>query len=129
MKKVDKVKTAIVGCGMISNIYLRNLKNLFYIIDLVAVCDLNPASAEAKAHTYGVAEMAWAIRTGRPNRCSKEMALHAQEILCGLDASASSGLKYVMQSTFERPEALKAGYMSSVFGGAMRADAERSLME
>ena len=79
MKKVDKVKTAIVGCGMISNIYLRNLKNLFYIIDLVAVCDLNPASAEAKAHTYGVAEMAWAIRTGRPNRCSKEMALHAQE--------------------------------------------------
>lgn len=77
----------------------------------------------------GVAEMAWAIRTGRPNRCSKEMALHAQEILCGLDASASSGLKYVMQSTFERPEALKAGYMSSMFGGAMRADAERSLME
>ncbi len=77
----------------------------------------------------GVAEMAWAIRTGRSNRCSKEMALHAQEILCGLDASASSGLKYVMQSTFERPEALKAGYMSSMFGGAMRADAKRSLME
>lgn len=128
MKKVDKVKTAIVGCGMISNIYLRNLKNLFYIIDLVAVCDLNPASAEAKAR-YGVAEMAWAIRTGRPNRCSKEMALHAQKILCGLDASASSGLKYVMQSTFERPGALKAGYMFSMFGGAMRADAERSLME
>ena len=72
MKKVDKVKTAIVGCGMISNIYLRNLKNLFYIIDLVAVCDLNPASAEAKAHTYGVAEMAWAFGLAGPTDAAKK---------------------------------------------------------
>lgn len=77
----------------------------------------------------GAAEMAWAIRMNRPNRCSKEMALHAQEVLCGLDASAEAGMKYVMQSTFEKPAALKSGYMSSMFGGTLRADAERSLME
>lgn len=91
----------------------------------------NPTQFEyAYGHRgVGVAEMAWAIRTGRPNRCSKEMGLHAQEVLCGLDASAASGMKYSMQSTFQKPAVLKPGYMSSGFGGAARADAERSLME
>ena len=51
---VQKVKTAIIGCGMISNIYIKNLKNMFYIIDLVALCDVFPAAAEAKAKQYGV---------------------------------------------------------------------------
>ncbi|MBR1497408.1 MAG: Gfo/Idh/MocA family oxidoreductase [Oscillospiraceae bacterium] len=49
----EKVKTAVVGCGMISNIYIRNLKELFSITDLVAVCDLHPEAAKAKAETYG----------------------------------------------------------------------------
>ena len=49
-----KVKTAVVGCGMISNIYIKNLKNLFTIIDLVAVADLNRSAAEQKAAAYGV---------------------------------------------------------------------------
>ncbi len=51
---VKKVKTAVVGCGMISNIYLRNLKQLFSIIDLTAVCDINPSAAGEKARLYGV---------------------------------------------------------------------------
>ena len=50
----EKVKTAVVGCGMISNIYIRNLKELFTITDLAAVCDLHPEAAKAKAETYGV---------------------------------------------------------------------------
>ena len=49
-----KVRTAVIGCGMISNIYIKNLKNLFSIIDLVAVADLNRAAAEGKAAAYGV---------------------------------------------------------------------------
>ena len=48
------VKTAVVGCGMVSNIYIRNLMQLFSIIDLVAVCDIDPAAAEEKAKLYGV---------------------------------------------------------------------------
>ena len=51
---LKKVKTAVVGCGMISNIYIRNLKNLFSIIDLTALCDINPEAAEQKAKSYGV---------------------------------------------------------------------------
>lgn len=49
-----KVRTAVVGCGMISNIYIHNLSKLFSIIDLAAICDLNRAAAEEKAATYGV---------------------------------------------------------------------------
>lgn len=52
--KINRVKTAIVGCGMISNIYIRNLSSLFFIIDLVAVCDINSKAAEEKAAKYGV---------------------------------------------------------------------------
>lgn len=51
---VQKVRTAVVGCGMISNIYLKNLKNLFSIIDLVAVGNRTMAAAEEKARTYGI---------------------------------------------------------------------------
>ncbi|MBQ6173029.1 MAG: Gfo/Idh/MocA family oxidoreductase [Clostridia bacterium] len=54
MAAVRKVKTAVVGCGMISNIYIRNLKQLFSVIDLTAVCDLNAAAAQEKAKTFGV---------------------------------------------------------------------------
>lgn len=54
MSEVKKVRTAVVGCGMISNIYIRNLKNLFYIIDLVAVCDLFEAAAKRQAEAFGV---------------------------------------------------------------------------
>ncbi|MBR4711168.1 MAG: Gfo/Idh/MocA family oxidoreductase [Clostridia bacterium] len=51
---IRKVKTAVIGCGMISNIYIRNLKQLFSVIDLAAVCDINRAAAEEKAKTFGV---------------------------------------------------------------------------
>ena len=51
---IRKVKTAVVGCGMISNIYIHNLSQLFSIIDLAAICDINPAAAEEKGKTYGV---------------------------------------------------------------------------
>ena len=33
---MKRVTTAVVGCGMISNIYIKNLKNMFSIIDLAA---------------------------------------------------------------------------------------------
>lgn len=50
----EKVKTAVAGCGMISNIYIRNLKKLFYIIDLVAVCDRNQEAAERQAKAHNI---------------------------------------------------------------------------
>lgn len=49
MAEIRKVKTAIVGCGMISTIYAKNLTNLFSIIDLVAVCDVFEDAAKERA--------------------------------------------------------------------------------
>ena len=51
---MEKVRTAVVGCGMISNIYIKNLKSLFSIIDLIAVSDLDRAKAEEKAGTWNI---------------------------------------------------------------------------
>lgn len=54
MEELRKVKTAIVGCGMISTIYTKNLMNLFTITDLVAVCDMNEKAAQERAAQFGV---------------------------------------------------------------------------
>ena len=48
------MRVAIVGCGMISDVYIRNLKSLFSIIDLVALCDMNTALAHEKAQRYAI---------------------------------------------------------------------------
>lgn len=50
----NKVKAAIVGCGMISNIYIKNLINSFSAVELVALCDIKPEAAQEKAARYGV---------------------------------------------------------------------------
>ena len=51
---MNKVRTAVIGCGMISNIYIRNLKELFSIIDLTALSDINLTSAQEKAQYFGI---------------------------------------------------------------------------
>lgn len=53
-KPVSKVRTAIIGCGNISNIYCKNLCNMLSIIDLVAVCDLNREAARVRAAQYNL---------------------------------------------------------------------------
>lgn len=75
----------------------------------------------------GVAEMAYAIRQGRPCRLSGEYGLHCLEVLVGIDEAAASGTTYQVESSWEvRP--LKSGYYSTVWGVA-RSDAERSLID
>jgi len=54
MAEMRKIKTAIVGCGMISNVYARNLKYLFSVTELVAMCDMNEDAAKKRAEQYGV---------------------------------------------------------------------------
>ena len=55
--KIQPVKTAIVGCGMISDAYLSTMKKKFKILDVVAVCDLDPQKAQAAADKYGLQVM------------------------------------------------------------------------
>ena len=53
---IRKVKTAVVGCGMISSIYIRNLSRMFSVIDLAAVCNIHKEAAEARAKEFGIAK-------------------------------------------------------------------------
>ena len=51
--KLEKVKTAVIGCGMISDIYLKNLTTRFSIIEITGVADSVDEKASAQAEKYG----------------------------------------------------------------------------
>jgi predicted dehydrogenase len=51
---IQPVKTAIIGCGAISDAYLSTMIQKFKILDVVGCCDRNPEKAQAKAQKYGI---------------------------------------------------------------------------
>lgn len=55
---MDRVKVGIVGCGMISEIYLKNMTTVFdTILEAYACADLNPAAAQKRAEQFGLRAM------------------------------------------------------------------------
>ena len=48
------MKSAVVGCGAISDIYLTNMINRFDILEVAACCARNPEHAARKAQQYGI---------------------------------------------------------------------------
>ncbi len=46
---MHRVNVGVIGCGQISGIYLQNCTRLFDILDVVAVTDLVPELARARA--------------------------------------------------------------------------------
>ncbi|MBR5261083.1 MAG: Gfo/Idh/MocA family oxidoreductase [Oscillospiraceae bacterium] len=68
----------------------------------------------------GAAEMAWSIVKGRTNRASKEMAFHVFELMHSIISSAETGKVVQLESTFQTPAALPAGYMGD--GGWTRKE-------
>jgi len=61
----------------------------------------------------GLADMAYAIRDGRPARAGAEMAFHSLEIMHGLLRSAEQGRYYELQSTCLRPAPLPVDFPAS----------------
>lgn len=57
MKPFKPVKTAIIGCGMISGIYLENCVKRFKVLDVVGCSDIIPERSKAKAEAYGIRQM------------------------------------------------------------------------
>lgn len=55
--KFKPVKTAVIGCGMISDTYLTNLKDTFYITDLVGCADMVEEKAANQAEKYNIRHM------------------------------------------------------------------------
>lgn len=51
----------------------------------------------------GLADMCYALQTGRQHRANGDMAYHALEIMLGIHQAAEQGVYYKMQSTCEQP--------------------------
>jgi predicted dehydrogenase len=60
----------------------------------------------ANYRTAGLSDMALAIQSGRPHRCSLELALHAVDVMTAILKSGETGKFVDMQTTCERPAAL-----------------------
>ena len=56
-KPFRPVKTAVIGCGMISDIYLKNMVEVFQVLHVVGCSDLVEERARAKAEKYGIRQM------------------------------------------------------------------------
>ena len=57
----------------------------------------------------GVADMAYALRSGRPHRTSGELAYHVLDVMQATLDAPSSGTYVHTQSTCERPAPLPMG--------------------
>ncbi|HEX2950637.1 MAG TPA: Gfo/Idh/MocA family oxidoreductase [Armatimonadota bacterium] len=57
MKAFTPVKTALIGSGAISGIYLENCCKHFNILDVVGCSDIKPERAKARAEQYGIRTM------------------------------------------------------------------------
>lgn len=51
---IQPVKTAIIGCGRISDSYLSTMTQKFKILQVVGCCDKNEAKVTAQAQKYGI---------------------------------------------------------------------------
>ena len=59
----------------------------------------------------GVADMAAAIRTGRPHRCHGDMACHVLEVMCAFDQSSQTGQAVEIESPCRQPAPLPTGLL------------------
>ncbi len=57
----------------------------------------------------GLADMAYAIQSGRPQRASGDLAYHVLDTMCALEESAARGERVAISSTVPQPLALPAG--------------------
>ena len=55
--KFKPVKIGVIGCGVISDTYMNNLKNTFSITDLYACADLVDSKSDRRAEQYQIKKM------------------------------------------------------------------------
>ena len=72
--------------------------------------------ADANYRSLGVADMAYAILTNRPHRCSGELALHVLEVMEAFELASKAGAAVKIKTRAERPapmtDSLKRGKIS-----------------
>ena len=57
MKEFKPVKVAVIGCGMISDIYLTNMTKRYNALEVVGCSDIKPERSKEKAEKYGIKQM------------------------------------------------------------------------
>ncbi|MBS4220791.1 Gfo/Idh/MocA family oxidoreductase [Bacillus sp. FJAT-49711] len=57
----------------------------------------------------GVADMAYALRSGRAHRANGDLAFHVLDVMHGIHDASTSGSHYELNSTCEQPKPLPAG--------------------
>jgi predicted dehydrogenase len=57
MGNMKKVKVAVVGCGVISEIYLTNMTSKFEILEVVGCCDIIKERMEKRANQFNIKQM------------------------------------------------------------------------
>jgi predicted dehydrogenase len=67
---------------------------------------LSHGFADGNFRIVGLADFARAIRTGRPHRCSGEMAFHVLEVMEAFQSSSKTGRAVTIDSRCQRPAAL-----------------------
>jgi predicted dehydrogenase len=73
-----------------------------------------PAVGSKSSRGTGVAEMAQAIRAGRPERASGALAYHVLDIMVSIKESASRGETVTVESSFEQADAVPDGWDPTV---------------
>jgi predicted dehydrogenase len=66
------------------------------------------AFVKGYGRSVGLADMAYAIRTGRPHRCSAEQAFAVLDLMAGFQDSSDSGKAYVPSAKYEKPAPMPA---------------------
>jgi hypothetical protein len=62
----------------------------------------------------GVADMAHAIRSGRPHRCDASLAFHALEVMQAFEKSQTTGCRVDIGYSVERPAAFPMDLLPGV---------------
>ena len=57
MSAVVPVKTALIGSGAISGIYLKNLTGTFHITNMVGCSDIIPERSKTRAEEFNIRQM------------------------------------------------------------------------
>ena len=64
---------------------------------------------EEQSRGLGVADMAYALRSGRPHRASGELTRHVLDVMLSIEESSESGRHISLESTCARPAPLPLG--------------------
>lgn len=56
---MKKVKAAIIGCGVISDVYLQTIKEKFSVLDIIGCSDLNEERMKSTAQKYDIRPMSY----------------------------------------------------------------------